>query len=429
MTVSRFGWAGRWRRGGSPGTVPVTRSVFISYRRGPTAPWAGRLADRFISRLGTDVVFLDVDSIPAGADFTETIEDRLKLVDTLIVLIGPDWLGVDKASGARRIDDPDDFVRREVALSIESGRRVIPVLVDGATMPKPSELPDDVAPLARRNAVVLLHDSFESTVQRLFGQMSLDGAVLSPRVGRAHSVAIAIACATLAAIGGGLLVVFQGGGDAGADTSASMTTSPSTTAPSTTSSSTTVNTSPGAAEGVVQLYSSTGRKLSPGAVTVPIITLTITPPDGAADHSPRVATVVVDGTYRFEGLAPGQAYELVASAPGYYSTTLAFDVNPDETTVADVVLSAAAGSLVGMVSTSDGPLGRVTVQLTSSYGLTRSTKTDSLGSPGSYSFIELETPATYSVEVRLDGYQSEVFSIELNAGELTRVLDVYLTPL
>ncbi len=129
-------------------------AIFISYRREDSAGWAGRLtADlrRVFSSLNVDV-FMDIDTVPPGANFEQHISDAVGSCDVLIALIGPRWLTAADALGGRRLNDPEDFTRIEIAAALRRDIRVIPVLVGGATLPPADNLPDDIKSLARRQA-------------------------------------------------------------------------------------------------------------------------------------------------------------------------------------------------------------------------------------------------------------------------------------
>jgi hypothetical protein len=128
------------------------RRVFISYRRDDAAGFAHAVRDRLVEHLSKERVFMDVLGIEPGADFVAKLQSAVGQSDVLIALIGNRWAGAD-ASGRRRIEDPQDWVRVEVATALRRGIRVIPVLLDGARMPNPDELPDDLKALARTNAV------------------------------------------------------------------------------------------------------------------------------------------------------------------------------------------------------------------------------------------------------------------------------------
>ena len=86
--------------------------------------------------------------------------------DVLIAFIGKNWAGVDK-DGKPRVDNPNDFVRLEISTALERNIPVIPVLVDGMTMPSQDTLPTSLKALTRRNAVEISHTRFDFDVERL----------------------------------------------------------------------------------------------------------------------------------------------------------------------------------------------------------------------------------------------------------------------
>ena len=140
--------------------------VFISYRRDDAAGYAGRLEEALERLLGPGSVFRDVLDIPPGEDFVAAIRAHLAGAQAVLVLIGPRWAG-HEAPGARRIDDPGDFVRLEVAVALDSGTRVVPVLLPGAQMPAEADLPEPLKPLARRNALGLSDAHWDADIGRL----------------------------------------------------------------------------------------------------------------------------------------------------------------------------------------------------------------------------------------------------------------------
>lgn len=124
--------------------------VFISYRRADSAQWANKLYGHLSMRFGKDLIFQDVDDIKPGDDFLETIHQELKSSQVFLVIIGLHWL-ID-AQGRHRLDDPQNVLRMEVTESLSSKGTVIPILVDGASMPSSDDLPDPLKPFARRQA-------------------------------------------------------------------------------------------------------------------------------------------------------------------------------------------------------------------------------------------------------------------------------------
>ena len=147
--------------------------VFICYRRGDTAGFAGRIYDRLARKLGRDNVFIDVDNIQPGFDFVEVLTERVGKCDALVAVIGKDWVSSADRDNRRRIDDPHDFVRIEIEAALDRGVRLIPVLVDGAAMPRPGELPDSMKKLSRRQGVHISHAQFDSDVRKLTRVLSL----------------------------------------------------------------------------------------------------------------------------------------------------------------------------------------------------------------------------------------------------------------
>src|SRR5207342_2077869 len=107
-------------------------------------------------------------SIPPGVDFEEHVRDEIEICDVVLILIGDDWLSATTYEGSRRIDDPDDFVRLEIESALASPRvSLVPVLVEGAAMPRPAELPESIRPMARINAIELSDQRWSSDIERL----------------------------------------------------------------------------------------------------------------------------------------------------------------------------------------------------------------------------------------------------------------------
>src|SRR4029077_18621514 len=160
----------------------MNAKLFINYRREDTAPYAGRVYDRLTAHFGEDQVFIDIDQIEPGEDFVEAINRKVSACDIAIVAIGPDWLHATDASGKRRLDDEEDFVRMEIVAALQRKIRVIPVLVGGAQMPRKQDLPEALAPLSRRNAIELSETRFHADVNRLIEAIEKSGAVVEKRV-------------------------------------------------------------------------------------------------------------------------------------------------------------------------------------------------------------------------------------------------------
>jgi TPR repeat protein len=141
--------------------------IFVSYRREDASYPAGRLYDQLQSRFPQNEIFMDVDSLKPGTDFVKIIEERVGACDVLVAVIGKRWLSAADEEGRRRLDNPEDFVRLEVGTALKRGVRVIPVLVEGASMPRSGDLPENLKPLVRRNALSVSHDGFRADAERL----------------------------------------------------------------------------------------------------------------------------------------------------------------------------------------------------------------------------------------------------------------------
>jgi TIR domain len=151
-----------WLLGG-----PGLRSIFLSYRRSDAEGEAGRLFDDLTLRFSPHSVFMDVAAIEPGRDFRKAIDQSVAHCSILLAMIGKSWLNAVDDIGQRRLEDANDFVRIELASALRRDIPVVPVLVQGAKMPRANELPDDLKELAYRNAVELTHARWRSDVQLL----------------------------------------------------------------------------------------------------------------------------------------------------------------------------------------------------------------------------------------------------------------------
>jgi hypothetical protein len=120
----------------------VTKRVFISYRRHDTAASARLLFDRLHNLVLQ--AYLDVATIKGGEDFEKSIESAIAKSDVVLVLIGKDWVKPEAPAGRPRLAEETDYVRAEVRTALARPVLVLPILVDGAKMPDPAVLPEDV---------------------------------------------------------------------------------------------------------------------------------------------------------------------------------------------------------------------------------------------------------------------------------------------
>ena len=145
----------------------MSGGVFICYRREDSPGAARAIHDRVVQWLERENVFLDVDDIDLGVDWLDVLTQRVGACDALVVVIGRTWVSGTDKDNRRRLDDPDDFVRIEIEAALNRDVPVIPVLVDGAVMPKTGELPDSLKSLARRQGIEISHARFNADVEKL----------------------------------------------------------------------------------------------------------------------------------------------------------------------------------------------------------------------------------------------------------------------
>jgi hypothetical protein len=162
-------------------TVPGR--IFVSYRRHDSAYPTGWLTDRLVEHYGPKQVFTDVDSIELGDDYAKKITLAVASCDVLLAVIGPGWLAAQDEDGRRRLDDPEDYVRVEIEAALRRRALVVPILVDGASMPRVSDLPGrpvvpggdpepgSLATLPFREALALHPEQFDWAVGRLLKKL------------------------------------------------------------------------------------------------------------------------------------------------------------------------------------------------------------------------------------------------------------------
>jgi len=146
--------------------------VFLCYRREDTEDAAGRVRDRLAAAYGSDRVFMDIDSVPLGVNFVTFVAAQLRQCGAVLVMIGRAWTSVTDREGNRRLDDPADHVRVEIAAALKQGVPVIPLLVQNASMPRASELPEDIRDLAFHNGMKLTAEFWGAGVDRLIKELN-----------------------------------------------------------------------------------------------------------------------------------------------------------------------------------------------------------------------------------------------------------------
>lgn len=166
--------------------------IFISYRRQDTRAEARAIYERLSRDLPGERIFIDLEGIDYGVDFSRVIDEQLKQCQVALVLIGERWLEVGPVSagaGRRRIDDENDFVRLETRAVLQRDIRVVPVLVGDARLPSSDELPEDLRPLLRRNKFDLDFETFDADMGRLVASLKRMAADASAKPGAPPSPA------------------------------------------------------------------------------------------------------------------------------------------------------------------------------------------------------------------------------------------------
>jgi pterin-4a-carbinolamine dehydratase len=145
-------------------------SIFISYRQEDSAPEAGRLRATLVNQFGDEAVFMDTSSIQPGVEWPSRIRSALNSAKAVLVIIGPGWLRVSNEWGKRRIDEQNDWVRKEIEHALAQEKEVIPVLVRGVKLKDdlPSDqLPPSITTLLERQAIEIRTSYWDHDVKLL----------------------------------------------------------------------------------------------------------------------------------------------------------------------------------------------------------------------------------------------------------------------
>jgi len=150
------------------------RRIFISYRRDDSAADMTDRVYEHLARRWPGRVFMDIDSLKAGDLFANKIDENLQNCVVMLVMMGHYWASLTDEQGARRIDNPGDYPRMEVAAALKRGIRVIPVLAGNTPLPKREELPSEIAGLVDRQVLRLSREDFDADMKRLMSSVALD---------------------------------------------------------------------------------------------------------------------------------------------------------------------------------------------------------------------------------------------------------------
>jgi hypothetical protein len=196
-------------------------SIFISYRRAGTSGYGGRLQEDLRHHFGRGRVFRDIDSIRPGSDFAQVIDQAVARSGIVLALIGSSWLQATNERGQRRLDDPDDFVRLEIEAALKQGIVVIPVLVEGARVPSPGDLPPSISRLGRTQGIELTDERWDYDLSRLIGVLEeVVGVPSEPTLDRTAAGPAAWSTASQPAAGVGIVPPGPAGAPGASDTTA-----------------------------------------------------------------------------------------------------------------------------------------------------------------------------------------------------------------
>lgn len=141
-------------------------NIFICYRRSDSADVTGRIYDRLVNVFGEECVFKDVDSILLGRDYRDVLQKSLSNCNIFLAIIGNRWLHSE--SGERFFDQTDDFVRFEIETALTRNIPIIPLLVQGTSIPSEGDLPESLREFRYRNGMVIRTDpDFNNDIARL----------------------------------------------------------------------------------------------------------------------------------------------------------------------------------------------------------------------------------------------------------------------
>lgn len=153
-------------------SIAAEKSIFISYRREDSRDTVGRMYDRLSAQYGVARVIRDIDSLPIGRSFPEALDEAVSKAAITLVIIGPNWASICDDSGVSRLENSEDFVRREVVRAMASGKPVVPVLVSEAKMPKRQDIPEPLHKLLDQHGIHVrpdpdFHKDMDSLIRSL----------------------------------------------------------------------------------------------------------------------------------------------------------------------------------------------------------------------------------------------------------------------
>ncbi len=148
------------------------KKIFISYRRKESSGYSRLVYDRLRAAQPDWDIFMDVEGIPVGENWRNVLGARIDSSDIMIVLIGREWLTMTEPNGVRRLDNPDDVTRWEIASALQKEKNLIPVLLEDVPPLAKEELPALLSPLAGMQAVNIRHETFNADLENLIARIT-----------------------------------------------------------------------------------------------------------------------------------------------------------------------------------------------------------------------------------------------------------------
>lgn len=159
--------------------------IFLSYRTDDSYHSAPLIWERMSTHFGERKIFLDTASTRAGDDFEKKVWPALLGAKVMLVVIGPDWLSGGADLPRRRIDDPEDYVRREVRTALQTaGLNIVPIMIKNAKLKK-LDLPEDIRALRDKMDLPFHHRYFKTDLAAIVSRVEEWVEPLHRRVGPA----------------------------------------------------------------------------------------------------------------------------------------------------------------------------------------------------------------------------------------------------
>ena len=145
-------------------------NIFINYRRNDTKIFATIIYEKILKHINNSNVFLDIDTIEPGENFINSIIKTIDKCQLMLSLIGPNWIKQDEKYGTN-IKNPHDFVQLEIHEALKRNIKIIPILINDASMPKESDLPCELHSILKFSALSINEATLETDINSFIYQL------------------------------------------------------------------------------------------------------------------------------------------------------------------------------------------------------------------------------------------------------------------